>query len=37
MTVMLTYIYREHEDDCDYMTVDCPNNRGCPPLLKKVR
>lgn len=26
---------REHEDDCDYMTVECPNNAGCPPLLKK--
>ena len=28
---------REHEAECDYMTVECPNNAGCPPLLKKVR
>ncbi|XP_052771409.1 E3 ubiquitin-protein ligase TRAF7-like isoform X2 [Mya arenaria] len=26
---------REHEEECDYMPVDCPNNAGCPPLLKK--
>ncbi|KAK7003570.1 E3 ubiquitin-protein ligase TRAF7-like isoform X1, partial [Biomphalaria glabrata] len=26
---------RDHENDCDYMPIDCPNNAGCPPLLKK--
>lgn len=26
---------REHEDECDFMPVDCPNHAGCPPLLKK--
>ncbi|BFZ17892.1 hypothetical protein BsWGS_20930 [Bradybaena similaris] len=26
---------REHESDCDYMTVECPNNNNCPALLKK--
>ncbi|KAJ8318673.1 hypothetical protein KUTeg_003764 [Tegillarca granosa] len=25
----------EHEANCDFMPVDCPNNTGCPPLLKK--
>ncbi|KAL4230818.1 E3 ubiquitin-protein ligase traf7 [Mactra antiquata] len=25
----------EHEEDCDFMLVECPNNAGCPPLLKK--
>lgn len=24
-----------HENDCDYAPVECPNNVGCPPLLKK--
>ncbi|KAH9513127.1 E3 ubiquitin-protein ligase traf7 [Bulinus truncatus] len=26
---------RDHENECDYMPVECPNNAGCPPLLKK--
>ncbi|CAL1526297.1 unnamed protein product [Lymnaea stagnalis] len=26
---------KDHESDCDYMPVECPNNAGCPPLLKK--
>ncbi|XP_046580638.1 LOW QUALITY PROTEIN: E3 ubiquitin-protein ligase TRAF7-like [Haliotis rubra] len=25
----------DHEADCDYMPVECPNAAGCPPLLKK--
>ncbi|RUS79841.1 hypothetical protein EGW08_012405 [Elysia chlorotica] len=25
----------EHERDCDYMMVECPNNVGCPMFLKK--
>ncbi|KAL5017981.1 hypothetical protein ScPMuIL_003703 [Solemya velum] len=34
MTVRLAF-RQEHEDDCDYMPVQCPNNAGCPPLLRK--
>ncbi|XP_005096532.1 E3 ubiquitin-protein ligase TRAF7 isoform X2 [Aplysia californica] len=26
---------KDHELDCDYMPVECPNNAGCPLLLKK--
>ncbi|XP_041363927.1 E3 ubiquitin-protein ligase TRAF7-like [Gigantopelta aegis] len=26
---------REHEAECDYMPVECPNQAGCPRLLKK--
>lgn len=26
---------RDHEEDCDFMPVECPNNAGCPSLLKK--
>ncbi|XP_050403849.1 E3 ubiquitin-protein ligase TRAF7 [Patella vulgata] len=25
----------EHENDCDYKPVECPNRAGCPKLLKK--
>jgi len=25
----------EHESYCDYMPVECPNNTGCPLILKK--
>ncbi|XP_064610459.1 LOW QUALITY PROTEIN: E3 ubiquitin-protein ligase TRAF7-like [Liolophura sinensis] len=26
---------REHEGECDYAPVQCPNDSECPPLLKK--
>ncbi|CAI9726795.1 E3 ubiquitin-protein ligase TRAF7-like [Octopus vulgaris] len=26
---------RVHEDECDFVPVECPNNVGCPSLLKK--
>lgn len=26
---------RQHESDCEYAPVYCPNNSNCPPLLKK--
>ncbi|XP_059145102.1 E3 ubiquitin-protein ligase TRAF7-like isoform X2 [Physella acuta] len=26
---------KDHESDCDFMPVECPNNAGCPQLLKK--
>lgn len=29
-------ICREHEEQCGYTPVHCPNNPSCPPLLKKV-
>uniref|UniRef100_A0AAU6MX40 Tumor necrosis factor receptor-related factor 7 n=1 Tax=Argopecten irradians TaxID=31199 RepID=A0AAU6MX40_ARGIR len=25
----------EHEDNCDFMPMECPNNSGCPAILKK--
>jgi len=27
----------EHEAECDYKPVQCPNNPDCPVILKKVR
>lgn len=26
-----------HEKDCDFSTMQCPNNSACEPFLKKVR
>ncbi|XP_025081950.1 E3 ubiquitin-protein ligase TRAF7-like [Pomacea canaliculata] len=26
---------REHEETCDFMPLECPNNTGCPPILRK--
>lgn len=34
MTIKL-HNRKEHESLCDYMPVECPNNAGCPLILKK--
>ncbi|XP_076443202.1 E3 ubiquitin-protein ligase TRAF7-like [Babylonia areolata] len=26
---------KEHEESCDFMTMRCPNNNNCPPILRK--
>ena len=35
-TVALTN-FRDHEKDCEYAPVRCPNSSKCPVILKKVR
>ena len=33
---ILCTVIREHESECDYAPIRCPNSSICSPVLKKV-
>ena len=34
--LMTLLLYSEHENECEYAPVKCPNSSLCPPVIKKV-
>lgn len=30
------YLFRAHEQECEYLVIVCPNNPNCAPMLRRV-